>query len=268
MARSTHRILPCLLALIAGCASTGGQQVYVAPTADTIISGYEQIESHPGQVMYVENRSSVPILVYSVALRDCENVKQQCEARPLNLHLDPGSRTVIARIEAADPTKAYNFSSSFAWRADSAPKAALGALASSGDTQAQRELGLIRQAEARRQHQVGAQDLDLTSNDVDSMADRAGSLRTEPDSLILRVGMRIPMDTVRLLLMSKTDEPLGRVRELQWRFPSEIVKFVAPDSIAAVTPGRTFLQLRLPDKVAPANPALHQLVLVPIIVQK
>ncbi len=263
-----YLVLPYIAAAVGGCASSGGQRVYVAPTAETITSSFEETASHPGQVLYVENHSSVSVTVYSVTLRDCNNVKEPCEVRPLNLRLDPGNRVVIARVEPADPQKAYDFRSTFAWRADSAPKAALGALASAGDSGAQRELTLVRQAESRRRHEVGAQDLDLTPDEIESLADSAGSLLVIPDSLALHVGARIPMDTLRVLLMSKSNQPLGRVRSFRWRLPAHVVSFVPPDSLVAVSPGQTALQLRLSDDVLKSLPALHNVIEVPIVVQK
>jgi hypothetical protein len=269
MTHSNRLLLPYLLTLAAGCASGGGQRVYVAPTAQSVFAGYDEIASHPGQVMWVENRSSVPITIYSVTLRGCENVKQRCEVRPVNIHLGPNSRAELTRIEPENPQKAYNFSSTFAWRADSAPKAALGALASAGDTNARRELDLVRQAEAHRLHQVGAQDLDLTRAETDSLADRAGSLRFVPDSLVLTVGAKVPMDTVRVLLYSTENVPLGRLWTIQWRLRGDgVVTIVKPNSLMGAKPGRTLLQIRLNDDVLPGKASLHQAHELPIVVHR
>lgn len=255
---------------MAGCASSGGQQVYVAPTAETVYSGYEEMQTQPGQVMYVENRSSVTIHVYSVTLRGCENIKQRCEVRPVNIRVGPNGHEVILRIEPEDPQKAFNFSASYAWTADSAPKAALGALSTAGDSQATRELVAIRQAEARAGHQFGGQDLNLTAAEVDSLGDRAGSLRVVPPSLDIRVGQRVPLDTLRVLLVSTDGQTLGRVWTFGYRLPGDgVAHFVQPSSIVGAGPGHTVLQIQLNADVLAAKPDLHQALEVPItVVQK
>ena len=267
MIRSSYRVLPCILALVAGCASSGGQQVYVAPTSETVYSGYEEMQAHPGQVMYVENRSSVPIQVYSVTLRSCTNIKQTCEVRPVNIRVGPNGHEVILRIEPEDPEKAYDFSASYAWRADSAPKAALGALSTAGDSQATHELAAIHQAEVRARHQVGGQDLDLTAGEVDSLGDRAGSLRVVPPSLVIRVGEQVPLDTLRVLLISTDGQTLGRVWAFRYRLPGDgVANFAKPSGVIGTRPGRTVLQLQLNEDVLREKPDLHRALEVPIVV--
>ena len=267
MIRSSCRVLPCVLALVTGCASSGGQRVYVAPTSETVYSGYEETQAHPGQVMYVENRSSVPIHVYSVTLRGCTNIKQTCEVRPVNIRVGPNGHEVILRIEPEDPQKAYNFSATYAWRADSAPKAALGALSTAGDSQATRELAAIHQADLRARHQVGGQDLNLTAAEVDSLGDRAAAFRVVPPSLVIRVGQQVPLDTLRVLLISTDGQTLGRVWSFRYRLPGDgVANFVQPSGVIGTKPGRTALQLQLHADVLPEKPGLHQVLEVPIVV--
>src|SRR5690349_20328730 len=55
--------MACAAVLTAGCASAPSRQEYIAPTAQTILASAELMTMSPGQVLYVENRSSVPVLV-------------------------------------------------------------------------------------------------------------------------------------------------------------------------------------------------------------
>lgn len=263
---SRAKVYAVAAALLCGCASAS-QHAYVAPTQETIFTSIEEMTTGPGNIIYVTNRSSVRVTIYSFTLRECQNVKGQCSPRVLDLHVDPGSRAQMARVEPSNPQSAFNFRYSFGWRADSSTTAALGALASAGDTRAQQQLDAIRRADARQRHEVGAQDLELTTAELASYAGRIGSLRPVPDSLVLSVGARVPLDTVRMLVIGTNNETLGRIRALQWRVASGAVTMVQPDTLVARSPGRSSLQLKLPDDVLPDQSALHAVIQVPIVVR-
>lgn len=267
----THRsiTMACAAALAVGCAGTVRQSAYVAPTQQTVFTTVEEMTSVPGQIIYVENHSSVPVTVYSVTLRECENIKGGCNGpRSLNLHLSPDTRAVLARVEPTNAQKASNFQYTFGWRADSATTAALGALAGVGDNSARQQLDAIAREDARRRGAVGAIDMDLTAPEIARLGDRAARLRALPDSLVIPVGRRLSLDTVHVLLIGGQGETLGRVRALQWRVPgSPAITVIRPDTVVGVAPGRTALQLKLPDDVLPTNTALHAPLEVPIIVR-
>ncbi len=264
-----RRSLAALSALLLpGCASAPTQHAYVAPTFETVFTTTEEMTTGPGQIVYVENRSSVRVTVYSVTLRDCENIKASCNPRQLNLRLDPGNRVTLVRVEPANPQQGFNFRYSFGWRADSSTTAALGALASGGDTVARVQPSAMQREEARRRGTIGAADLDLAPSEIAGLANRAGSLRALPDSLVLRVGGRVTLDTVRVLLIGTQGETLGRMRALQFRVLPGPVTLVRPDTIVAVSPGRTALQLKLPDDVLPGHPSIHDALQVPIIIRQ
>jgi len=251
---------------VTACASASGHVAYVAPTSETVFSTVEEATANPGQIVFVENRSSVQVNVYSVTLRQCENIRGQCSVRPLNVHVDPGQRVVIARVEPQNPQHAFSFRYSLGWRADSATAQALGALASTGDSGAKVQLAGMHRAEERRRHEVGAEDIELLPNEIDALAARAGSLRALPDSLVLRTGARISLDTLRVLLVGKQGEILGRVRKIQWRVPAGFVGVVQPDTLVGRVAGRTAVQLKLADDVLPGLPSLHTMLQVPVIV--
>jgi hypothetical protein len=261
--------MTCAAVLAVGCASAPQQRMYVAPTQETVFTTIEEMSTAPGQIIYVENRSSVPITVYSVTLRNCDNIKTACgEPRPLNLHLRPDSRSVLARVEPASAQRSFNFRYTFGWRADSSTTAVLGALATVGDSGARRQLDAITREDARRRGAVGAIDLDLTASEIAAVGERAGRLRALPDSLVIAVGSRVSLDTVHVLLIGMQGETLGRIRALQWRVSgSTAITVVKPDTVVGVAPGRTTLQLKLPDDMLPAKSTLHSPLDVPIIVR-
>lgn len=241
----------------------------MAPTAQTVTMRYEQYPSRPGQAIYVVNASSVPIIVYSLALRKCENVREQCWVQPMDIRIGPNREEEVGRVEPRDPGKAYSFRTQFAWRADSSSTAALGALATAGDTHAGEALGATRRADARRRRRVGGQDLYLTRRDVDALADRVGSIRVLPDSIVLSPGATMSTDTLRVLLVDTANEPLGRITSFRLRLLGDgVLRLVKRYSLVAGRPGRTVIQVRLNDDVLPTKPALHQITEVPVIVRR
>jgi hypothetical protein len=255
--------------LLVGCASAAPEHLYIAPTAETVFTTTAEIGSVPGQIIAIENRSTVPITVYSVTLRECENVRPQCSVpRRLNLHIAPHGKETLVRVEPANPRTGFRFRYSYGWRADSSSIAALGALASAGDTLARNRLAAISREEAHRRAAVGVKDLDLTPAEVNALADQATSLRATPDSLTIQSGGRVTLDTIHVLLIGPQGETLGRIRAFQWRLASGAVSAIRPDTIAGVRAGRAVLELRLPDNVLPGKPALHTPILIPIIVRE
>lgn len=258
---------PFALAILVGCASAAPEHTYVAPTPETVLASMEEIGMVPGQIVTVENRSTVPITIYSATLRECENVKPQCASpRRLNVHIGPHSHETILRVEPANPKSSFRFGYSYAWRADSSSVAALSALASAGDTVARSRLAAIRREEARRRASVGVQDLDLSPAEINALADQVASLRVIPDSLVMASYWRVTLDTIHVMLIGTQGETLGRVRALSWRLIPGAAMGIKPDTIAGMRTGRAVLELKLPDNVLPSKPALHAPILVPIIV--
>jgi hypothetical protein len=268
-----HRpLLPIVASFALACAGAPATKAYIAPTPETIVTTSQETGMAAGQVVTVENHSTVSVTVYSVTLRDCENVKTQCNnPRRLSLKVAPSGHETLIRIEPSDPKRPYRYHYSFAWRADSAVIAALGAAASAGDSVAARRLAAIDRDRRRRANSVGFQEITLTPAEVNAVADQATSLRATPDSIVLARGAAAPLDTIRLLLVDTQGETLGRVRatyRVMVRLPSarSAMLELRKDSIAALASGRTEVEVKLPDDVLPTKPALHGVVHVPIIV--
>ena len=234
------------LAAAAGCAAKSGPTRYVAPNDQTIITTTEERSGVPGQVVYVENRSTVPVTVFSYTLRGCENVKQRCDSpHKLELKLRPGSRSLLARVEPDSPGRGFGYSFTFGWRADSSTTAAIASLAEAGDVQAQSRLAAMERQRAL-DAAGSAQEADLGMDEIEMLGERIAAVRAEPDSVVIPVGGVAFVDQIRLVLLGANGERLGRARQVQWRMRPGPARFAPPDSIIGVRAGRTTAEFLLP----------------------
>src|SRR5262245_64616783 len=86
---SISALMVCLIA-----ATSAAQSAYVAPTSETIFTDTEQRQDNPAHLVFVRNRSTVPVTVFSVSLSGCQNIKGTCEPRRVNLKVWPGGRVL------------------------------------------------------------------------------------------------------------------------------------------------------------------------------
>lgn len=235
-------------------------QSYVAPTNETITTRVEEgFGSTPSQVIWVQNGSTVGIDVYSVTLRQCENVKQECAPRPLRLHLAPGRSEVLERVEPRDPERGFSYRYGFGWRADSAGLAALRVLAGGGSAEAQQRLAAQQRAADEERTTVGAHDVVLRRDDLVQLGPQIVRLGVEPDSVVLHVGQSFLMHQVRVLAYDLQGNVLGRVGAYQWRFPQALIA-VHSDTVTALRPGRTQLSFHLPPPAPDLSTALKVII--------
>lgn len=239
----------------------GHETRYVAPTDATVTTSIDEgFGSTPSQVIRIQNASTVSIHVYSVTLRNCENIKQDCGIPfPLNLRVNPGGRATLRRVDPKNTNDGFSFRYSFGWRADSSDVAALHVLADNGVAKAQRELASENAAAAEQKAAVGVHDVDLSSDDIAALGARIVRLRAEPDSISLHVGQLVPMRQMRILAMDAQGELLGRVWAYNFRIVNNLVTMRA-DTLVAQKVGRTTAEFRL------APPASPITVRVPIII--
>ena len=112
----THRAVLMLCATTIGCAPAK-QRVYVAPSSATVLSTVEEGSGPtPSHLIYVVNRSTETVTVFSVTLRECENIRLQCEPRPMNVQLSAGERRMVLKVEPRAVNQGFSFRYSFSWR--------------------------------------------------------------------------------------------------------------------------------------------------------
>lgn len=112
-------IFLCAL-LLSSAASLSAQDAFIAPTSRTIIGsadfGYSVDRSH---TLYVRNESTIPIIVFGVVLRSCENVKGDCFPQRTNIAIPPGARRSVGHVAPRVLGASWKYMWNFSYRADS-----------------------------------------------------------------------------------------------------------------------------------------------------
>ncbi|HJU68234.1 MAG TPA: carboxypeptidase-like regulatory domain-containing protein [Gemmatimonadaceae bacterium] len=262
------RPLAFALGLAACSAATTTQRAYVAPSNETITSDTEvRQENPPTHLIYVENRSTVPVRVFSVTLSNCENIRQPCGPKRANLRIGPGERLVAIRVEPDNPQRAFSYNFNYSWQADSSSAAALTALAASGDAGAAQRLAATRRADSIRKSEGGPRYNELGRDDFTVLAGRIVSMRAHPESLVLAPGEQTSLERLQLVLIDDQGRVAGGTRWMEWMVPGVgIADFVPPDRIIARRPGRMVLRFRLANEAQQALKSELREVEVPIIV--
>lgn len=245
------------LLLAAPVAAQDKVKRYIAPTDATIFTEVEEgYGTTPVRVVYVYNHSSVPVTIYSMSLRDCENIKQECSPRKLNLKVRPGSRSQLARVEPKNPYMSTRFGVSFGWRADSAALKALQLMASAGDAEAKQQLEDHAAAEEERRAIVGAGDIILDDAAIKALGNSIVGIRVEPDSVRIAVGGHVLVRRVRVMAVDGGGAPLGRVGALRWRYPGGILRH-SGDTVSATRAGTSTLEFTTTTTLAPFTAVLR-----------
>lgn len=235
------------------CLVTGrgvAQSAYVAPTPETIFSDTEERQGNPpAHLVYVLNRSTVPVTVFSVSLTNCQNIKGRCEPKRVNLRVRPGGRMMALRIEPANAFMPFGYHFGFSWRADSSNAMAVAALASAGDPSAREQLAGQQRLDSVRRTETGPQYTELTRNDFKALAGRARSLRAVPETLEVTPGERSSLQRVRLLVVDSVGQVLGQTHWIRWSWTrSRTIEFQADGQFIASGPGRTAVRFALAEE--------------------
>lgn len=109
--------LALLIALPLAAACRTAAQGVVQPSERNVVAFVEHGERVREDVLWVRNRSSVPVAVLSVTLRECENVGLPCgEPNFLFVRVEPGERKEVLRIRPAEQAGPFRYEYAFAWR--------------------------------------------------------------------------------------------------------------------------------------------------------
>jgi hypothetical protein len=259
--KMTRPVAMAVSTIVCLASQADAQKKFVAPSDQSVFLDYEEgYGSTPVQVAYIHNLSSVQIVIYSLTLRDCENVKGSCSPQKVNIKIPAGSRRSVKRIEPRSPDASFRFSMSYGWRADSSDAEALRFMALQGGSRAAgAQLEVREAAMAERRATVGQHDEWLDAGRLASLGDTVASVDAEPDSIVLRVGQQFVVNHVRVMARTADGALLGRVGAYNWRVSRSIVTLLG-DTIVARAPGRVEVEFEL------APPAQSRVAKFPIVV--
>ena len=241
--------LPVAAWLLVACAPPT-QHTYIAPSRETVVSTTEVHDANPPtHLIYVENHSTVPVIVFAIMLTDCENVRMQCGARQMNTRLDAGGRSQVARIQPENRERAMGYRFSFSWRADTSyGTSVLTALAETGDSSARVRLAAMQHADSLRRAEEGPHFNELTKSDFSMIAGRVARMNAYPESLVIAPGERTSIERIRVLLLDNAGSVLGQTRWFRYQIGSGPVQFTPPVTLVGKRPGRTVIRFALADE--------------------
>ncbi|MBW8771059.1 MAG: hypothetical protein JF589_14985 [Gemmatimonadetes bacterium] len=122
-----------LALLLAGSAPLAAQERFIAPTSSTVNAFTEEgVGDNPAHVLYVQNSSTVPIIVFGITLSQCENIRQPCGSRRVKIRVDPNRRVNVGRVEPRDHERGFSYRWNFSFGGDSTDAKAMAMLREHG----------------------------------------------------------------------------------------------------------------------------------------
>lgn len=186
---------------------------YVAPSNETVTTTTRLEQKFGGssyKIIQVQNKSTVPIQVYSVTLLNCANIRQDCnEPVTVNVRVAPGRQELLYRVEPCDAEMTFSFRYTIEWRADTAGVVAPGS--GSGANVA----SIVR-------------------------------LRVEPDSLLMRVGQRVALhEQVHVIGLDVHGNAVGPVQAYGVQLVASPIVTIEADTITARSVGRSAIEFQI-----------------------
>jgi len=122
-----------LTLLLAGSVPLSAQERFIAPTFSSVSAFTEEgVGDNPAHVLYVQNSSTVPIIVFGITLSQCENIRQPCGSRRVKLKVAPNRRLNVGRVEPRDRERGFSYRWTFSFGGDSTDARAMALLREHG----------------------------------------------------------------------------------------------------------------------------------------
>ena len=244
--------------IVTGCASKS-QTVYVAPSNHNVYATVEEPLGTPRQrITYVQNRSTVPVVVYSIMLTSCSNVRERCDSpMTTNVVVPAGQRKEILRVQPGTRGGSFTYRMAWRWRPEKGTEATLASIAEGPPASATADSAAAERAETARRAAAALVDKQLQLADINALGPRVAYALVEPDSLRLQVGDTVSLGRirVRMILFDSTGQRLGRVMTPRWRPRlAGVLVHTPPYLLKAVAPGSAVLEFLLPEEALPERP--------------
>ena len=122
-----------LALLLAGSAPLAAQDRFIAPSFSSVQAFTEEgVGDNPAHVLYVQNSSTVPIVVFGITLTECENIRQPCGSRRVKIKVAPNRRVNVGRVEPRDRERGFSYRWTFSYGGDSTDAHAMAILRENG----------------------------------------------------------------------------------------------------------------------------------------
>jgi hypothetical protein len=119
--------------LLSGSSPLAAQDRFIAPTIYNVSAVTEQgIGDNPAHALYVQNSSTVPVVVFGILLTECENIRQPCGSHHVKIRVGPNRRVNVGRVEPRDRDRGMSYRWTFSYLPDSADAKALAMLREHG----------------------------------------------------------------------------------------------------------------------------------------
>lgn len=105
-----------LFSAISACAPAM-EQIYAAPSHETVLSYLEASQTGDAQNLFVENQSSEEIYLLSVSLRDCQNIRNRCETTVMRRLIRPREKFRVMTIQPLNDNARTSVSYATSWEA-------------------------------------------------------------------------------------------------------------------------------------------------------
>lgn len=115
MAHVTRAAILTIAGMLAAACASNRVPVFTAPSNQTIESGSEMSFGGDGQVVWVYNHSSVPIVITGLQLIDCENIKNSCDVQRIRIQVAAGQRMNIVTVKPENSNRPYSYRFHYSW---------------------------------------------------------------------------------------------------------------------------------------------------------
>jgi hypothetical protein len=122
-----------LALLLAGSSPLAAQDRFIAPSFSSVQAFTEEgVGDNPAHVLYVQNSSTVSIVVFGITLTECENIRQPCGSRRVKIKVAPNRRVNVGRVEPRDRERGFSYRWTFSFGGDSTDAQAMALLREHG----------------------------------------------------------------------------------------------------------------------------------------
>ena len=285
------RLALALSALLATpLAAQRGEEVFAAPNWTNVFSDIETAPGRdPAHNIWITNHSSVPVLITSITMQSCENIKQRCSGSRVRVKVVPNGRALVFRVSPKDPLARWTYRRvTFTWQVDPGDPIALQKIAEAGYPKSSEELsgaalGRVGVAPARRTTPAPANSTNSTNSAnsansenaansgrlapsqlewldiaaLGSLGEKLAGIVAVPDSVSVLDGRAFLLGNISVVAVDSSGNPLGRLSDgIRWSVPATNIIITRADTVFGAMLGKAEVIFRLRPPLKPLEAKL------------